>query len=1061
LPGSATCYSVCVIGDNITVENNYIENSNRYLIMTQYKDDAYVVEGDTGALVIRNNSFGTGKIDVKFDPCIIENNVFYGDITFVLTNNTVQNNNTVLNASENPYMNDEILRPKPYVINIDAPKNYTFDETVTVNVTVIDNQTGSAVNSGYLEVYVEGVLFENITINSNQTSFTYSNESLGNHRIRVWYNTLDGNVSFIQKNMTLEALPITGQLVLADMDTPHIGDNVTLTVTYTLSRDVDVDIIFMLPGQNDITVKAVNKTASLNTTITNDYIRDYLGGREQSVKISAQTDNPNIVINGIYTKLGVQKAITEITITPDVANINQETTVVATINTPTNLTISKGTITFKDGDGNVIATGNVNRNKLSTKVTFSTAGNKTITATYSGTTYYAACEATQTITVEKIGTALAVNPISQATYGDTVLISGTLKDEGGNALSDTSLTVQLNDESIPVVTNANGAFACNVTVFNVGINNVTVRYDGNDIYGDANADATFTVNPKATRVIIDEIGVAYYLDNVNVTGKVITVDGAAVANVDVSVDVNGVILTGLTDKTGKFTVNIVADVLGTNNVSVAFAGNNNYSPSGNSTAFSVISGDSLLTVDTIASVSYSNNVNITGRLTVSTGEAIGDADVDVTVNGVKSTVKTGADGRFTLTKLANVLGTNNVTLSFAGNSMYLGSTNSTTFTVVPMDTVIAINPIGSIETNTVVTISGTFMKANGNALSNSKVRVDINGVTTYVKTDGNGVYAMEYNATKSGTNTVTASYGGSANYNSYTTSITFTATGKENVIVTVDPIGDVETNSIVTISGTFKRACGNVLANSNVRLNINGVTYYAKTNSKGVYSYAYNVTKSGVNTVVAGYGGSANYNPYSTNVTFKATGKENVIVTIDPIANTQTNSIITISGTFKRASGSVIANSNVRLTINGVTYYAKTNSKGVYTFTYNVTKSGVNTVVAGYGGSANYNSYSTSTSFNATGKENVIVTVNPIGDVKKNTNVNISGTFERACGKVLANSKVKLTVNGVTTYVKTNSKGVYTYTYNATKSGVNTVVAGYGGSANYNSYTTTVKFNVV
>ncbi|RAP44105.1 MAG: hypothetical protein BZ135_08755 [Methanosphaera sp. rholeuAM6] len=279
--------------------------------------------------------------------------------------------------------------------------------------------------------------------------------------------------------------------------------------------------------------------------------------------------------------------------------------------------------------------------------------------------------------------------------------------------------------------------------------------------------------------------------------------------------------------------------------------------------------------------------------------------------------------------------------------------------------------------------------------------------------------------------------------------------------MTVDPIGTVETNTNITITGTFKRACGSALANSNVRLNINGVTCYAKTNSKGVYTYTYNVTKSGVNTVAAGYGGSGNYNPYTTTVKFNATGKENVIVTVNPIGNTQTNSIITITGTFKRASGSALANSNVRLNINGVTYYAKTNSKGVYTYTYNVTKSGVNTIIAGYGGSGNYNPYTTTVKFNATGKENVIVTVNPIGNTKKNTNVTITGTFKRACGKVLANSNVRLTVNGVTTYVKTNSKGEYNYTYNATKSGTNTVTAGYGGSGNYNSYTTTTKFTVI
>ena len=185
-PGSATCYSVCLIGDNITVEDNYIENSNSYLIMTQYKDDEYEVAGNTGTLTIRNNEFGTGKISINFDPCTIEDNIFYGNVTITATNNTITNNNIQVDESLNPYKNATNTVHQTSV-TIDAPDTYIYNDEITVNITVKDTTTNETLTNGLLEIYADGTPYKNITINSNTTSFTYNNETIGIHRIRAWY----------------------------------------------------------------------------------------------------------------------------------------------------------------------------------------------------------------------------------------------------------------------------------------------------------------------------------------------------------------------------------------------------------------------------------------------------------------------------------------------------------------------------------------------------------------------------------------------------------------------------------------------------------------------------------------------------------------------------------------------------------------------------------------------------------------------------------------------------------------------------------------------------------
>ncbi|WP_323736396.1 hypothetical protein PXD04_00005 [Methanosphaera sp. ISO3-F5] len=271
--GSATCYSVCVIGDNITVENNYIENSNKYLIMTQYKDDAYEVAGSTGGLTIRNNSFGPGKIGVTFNPCTITNNTFYGNVTLEVTENTIQANNTNKNENENPYVSEETSTTHPTKITINAPQNYIYEENTQFTITVTDQKTNTPLNKGYIEVYSDGTLYKNITINQDTTTFTYNNQEIGPHHVRVWYYSPDENIENTQKLHTIEAQKITGQLKLETKNNPEIGETITLKVTYTLNKNKNhqANITFELPGQKPITITAANNSATLETTITTDY----------------------------------------------------------------------------------------------------------------------------------------------------------------------------------------------------------------------------------------------------------------------------------------------------------------------------------------------------------------------------------------------------------------------------------------------------------------------------------------------------------------------------------------------------------------------------------------------------------------------------------------------------------------------------------------------------------------------------------------------------------------------------------------------------------------------
>ena len=964
-PGIATCYSICLIGDNLTVEDNYIENSNNYLIMTQYKDDAYEVGGNTGSLTIRNNEFSQGKIGITFDPCTITNNTFYGEVTLDTTNNTIKENNIVKEAGENPYTTLETAQEHDAILNVEAPTNYYYNTQANINISLTEDDNVTPINDGRIEVYVEGVPYTNITVNNNKINFVFENETLGTHRIRFWYYTPNSNISNSQKLVTIESIPIGGTLQLQTPDEIHIGDTITLNVTYTLDQEVplDVNITFNLPGQSSITIPAKNKQASLQTTITTDYIKNILGGREQNIKITATTNDTNVEITGINTKLGVKKANTQITITPTTTIINTPTTITATINTPTNLTINTGTITFTDKEGNTIATSNVKNNKATTTITFNNTGVNPITATYSETTHYEANTTTTNIQVQKQDTKITLNPIPTTTYNTNVTLTGTLTDKNGNTLKNMQITIQINNDTNTTTTNNNGAFTYTFTAPTSGQNNITATYNGNSNYKASNTTTTFNVNKQDLKITFDKIKDVVYGHEVTITGTFTDGQQNPRANIALRIFINGKGVSTRTDTNGKFSVTSKVGVIGTNNVTASHAGGANYNPTNTSTTFKMVKQDLLITVDKIANVVYGSSVKITGTLKDGDNNIRANTGVKILINGKSATAKTDKNGKYTFTTKIGKLGVNNVTVSHAGGTNYNPASASTTYTVVKQDLKITLNPIGTVTYGS-VTITGKFTDSNNNPRANTGLKITINGKTATAKTDANGKFTLTTKVGVIGVNNVTAYHNGGSNYNPTKTNITFKMV-KQNLKVTLDPIKDVTYGNSVVITGTFTDANGKIRANSALKIIINGKTLTTRTDAQGKFKATSKVGTIGTNNVTVSHNGGTGFNPTSTSTTFKML-KQNLKITINPINTVKKGSTLTVTGTFTDANGKIRANTNLKVKFNGVEHTTKTDTKGVFTFKTTANKVGTNTIIIAHTGGANYNPTNTTKTFTVT-----------------------------------------------------------------------------------------------
>ncbi len=372
--------------------------------------------------------------------------------------------------------------------------------------------------------------------------------------------------------------------------------------------------------------------------------------------------------------------------------------------------------------------------------------------------------------------------------------------------------------------------------------------------------------------------------------------------------------------------------------------------------------ETTLVINQITDVQYLDNVVITGKLTDDKGNLMPNKEITITFNNKQTNTVSNENGIFEFNTVVKKLGENSISASFNGTDAYLASEAASTFTVEKKDTNFIIDELENVKYLDKITISGTFINADGKALGNSNIKLTINGETTTVKTDNAGKFSTIYNATLMGENTITAAYSGNAKYNGCTVTSTFTVEKKDTQI-TIEDIAAAKYNDKIIITGKFTNADGKALINTNVKVTINGVTTTVKTDNKGVFTLNYTAKELGDITVTASYKGNAKYNGCEATTTFRV-DKKDTVITVDDIADTTKGKNVTVTGKFTNEDGTALTNSNIVVYVNGAHHTVKTDSTGTYSYTFKAKNIGENYITVAYSGNAKYNTFHTTTTFN-------------------------------------------------------------------------------------------------
>ena len=364
-----------------------------------------------------------------------------------------------------------------------------------------------------------------------------------------------------------------------------------------------------------------------------------------------------------------------------------------------------------------------------------------------------------------INTKVTINTMNTAKYGENTTITGTLKDNDGNTIRYGILNVTVNKDSILIGTDNKGVYTYTITPNTMDNNIVTVTSITTDKYTTSSAKTTFNVIKATPTLKINSISAVKYKDSVVVSGSLVDSNKKAVNGASLNIQINSKTVNVKTDNDGLFTYKTTTTSMGTNNVTITYAGNSYYNKVSKKTTFKVNKQNLLLIVDHVSNgLKYKDSLVVGGRLVDGNGKAIANSQVSLKFNGKTYKAKTDKNGYYKVTTRATTIDKNNLTVTYAGNKYYNKVTAKTTFTVAKQDLVITFNTVK--YSNGKVTISGTFTDRNRHALMNSLARITLNGKQGTAKTDKTGTVTYTTKASK-GTYKVTLAYPGNARYNAY------------------------------------------------------------------------------------------------------------------------------------------------------------------------------------------------------------------------------------------------------------------------------------------------------
>ncbi len=529
----------------------------------------------------------------------------------------------------------------------------TYGETIGFMVYLYDTN-GEPVNRRTVEFYDEGNRIGKVISNQDgEAELKISTFLVGTHNITAYCDGITSESVQITVNKATPTLTVSGSNI-------NYGSNEVLTGNLSVGGGENVEIY---QGSTLIDTVVTDGNGNFSKSVTGLIVGSYT-----FKAVYTGNDNYNGA-NSSVINVSVSKATPTVSLATSASKINygQSITLTGKVSAGTGLSV-------KIYNGNtVIDTVTTGANgSFSKSVTGLNAGTYTFKAVFEGNSNYnSANSANVGVTVNKTTPSLSLTG-SNIVYGNNLVLSGTISN-GANQ----TVKIYRGDSLVATVTSGTGgAFTKTLTGLNTGTYVFKAVYDGDSNYNNAtSSNLTLVVNKASSSINLNVSSTAITY------GESITVSGTLSAGTGKTVkiyDGNTVLTTVTTGTNGAYSKAISGLNAGTHTLKAVFDTDANYVTSQSSSINVTVGKQSTTLSLTGQNVTYPNNVELTGSLSVP------NKSVKI-YNGSSliATVTSGSDGSFS--RIVSGLNAG----SYTFKAVYDGDSNYNAVTSLNVEIIVA------------------------------------------------------------------------------------------------------------------------------------------------------------------------------------------------------------------------------------------------------------------------------------------------------------------------------------------------------------------------------------
>ncbi|WP_316782051.1 beta strand repeat-containing protein, partial [Streptomyces sasae] len=705
-------------------------------------------------------------------------------------------------------------------------------------------------------------------------------------------------------------------------------------------------------------------------------------------------------------------------------------------------------------------------------------GSHALTAAYGGDTSHNGSTSsvdTQTVNAADTTTALTSSP-DPSVFGQAKVLTATVSVVvPGAGVPAGSVTFFDGMTSLGTGTlDGSGVATLSVSNLSVGTHPLTAAYGGDTSHNGSTSSAdTQTVNKaNTTTAVSSSPNPSVFGQSVNLTATVAVVaPGGGVPGGTVTFFIGGIPQTPAVPLNGSGVATLPISTLsvGTRSVRASYNGGAGYNTSTSPTISQVVSK-----ANTTTTLTSSPDPSVFGQTKVLTATVSPVAPGGGTPIGTVSffdgmtLLGTGtlSGGVATLSTSALALGSHSLTATYGGSANFNSSASPVdTQTVNPANTttVLTSSPDPSVLGQAKVLTATVSATAPGAGTPSGTVTF-FDGMTSLGTgtLDGSGVATLSVSNLSVGNHSLTAAYGGSANFNGSTSAVDTQTVNPANTMtaLTSSPDPSVTGQAKVLTATVTAVAPGTGTPSGSVTF-FDGMTSLGTgtLDGSGVATLSVSNLSVGNHSLTAAYGGSGSYNGSTSSADTQTVNKANTTTAVSSSPNPSVfgQSVNLTATVAVVAPGGGVPGGTVTFFIGGIpqTPAVPLNGSGVATLPISTLSVGTRSVRASYNGGAGYNTSTSPTISQVVSKANTSTTL------VSAPNPSMSGQSVTLTATVAPVAPGGGTPTGTVSFLDgmtllgtgTLSGGVATFSTSSLSVGSHSLTAAYGGSGSYNGST--------